>query len=132
MSEYRDLEDMIEVLNIAIIRQETEEQFFRRSSNASTSEFSRTMFSRISEELAAYVKTLEERREKLAIALNDLKAKGDIGTATGNFITVDPVCSMPISEKCNYTSVYKGKEYRFCTEDCKKAFDIDPEKYVKT
>jgi YHS domain-containing protein len=132
MSEYRDIEDMIEVLDIAIIRQETEEQFFQRSANASTSEFSRTMFSQISEELAAYVKTLEERREKLAIALNDLKAKGSVGTAMGNYITVDPVCSMPIGEKCNYTSVYKGKEYRFCTEDCKKAFDIDPEKYIKT
>jgi YHS domain-containing protein len=132
MSEHRDIEDMIEVLNIAIIRQETEEQFFRRSANASTSDFSRTMFARISGELSAYIKTLEERKEKLTAALKDLKVKGSTGTAFGNYVAMDPVCSMPITLECNYTSVYKGKEYRFCTDDCKKAFDIDPEKYIKT
>ena len=133
MSEYRDLEEMIEVLNVAIARQEAEEQFFRRSAKASTSEFSRTIFSEISEELTTYVNTLEKRREKLSSALNDLKSKGSIRINIEGNLTVDPVCSMPVEkDKCNYISNFKGKEYRFCTKDCKKAFDIAPEKYIKT
>jgi YHS domain-containing protein len=29
------------------------------------------------------------------------------------------------------TSEYKGQAYYFCAPGCKKAFDMDPEKYVK-
>ena len=29
-------------------------------------------------------------------------------------------------------SEYKGNTYFFCSEECKKAFDKDPERYVKT
>ncbi len=44
----------------------------------------------------------------------------------------DPVCSMKVDEaKATYTSTYQGKTYYFCSADCKKAFDLKPEKYVK-
>jgi len=45
---------------------------------------------------------------------------------------VDPVCKMEVdTEKAKWKSTYKGKTYYFCAPGCKKAFDEDPEKYVK-
>ena len=45
----------------------------------------------------------------------------------------DPVCGMNVDEKkaAAATSQYKGKTYYFCALGCKKAFDTDPEKYLK-
>ena len=44
----------------------------------------------------------------------------------------DPVCGMEVKEKAAAaTSTYKGKTYYFCALGCKKAFDNDPEKYLK-
>ncbi len=47
-------------------------------------------------------------------------------------IARDPVCGMDIEEStAAATSDYKGKKYYFCAMGCKKAFDKDPEKYLK-
>lgn len=44
----------------------------------------------------------------------------------------DPVCSMKVDEtKAKYTTTYQGKTYYFCSEDCKKAFELAPEKYAR-
>ena len=44
----------------------------------------------------------------------------------------DPVCGMEYDEKTAVaTSEYKGKTYYFCAVGCKKAFDTEPEKYLK-
>lgn len=44
----------------------------------------------------------------------------------------DPVCGMEVDEKkASATSEYKGKTYYFCAPSCKKAFDENPEKYLK-
>jgi YHS domain-containing protein len=43
----------------------------------------------------------------------------------------DPVCKMKIENECKISSTYKGKEYHFCSNDCKKAFEIAPEKYIE-
>ncbi len=44
----------------------------------------------------------------------------------------DPVCNMEVDEKkAAAKSEYKGKSYYFCAVGCKKAFDKDPEKYLK-
>ena len=44
----------------------------------------------------------------------------------------DPVCNMKVDEsKAKCRSTYQGKNYYFCSEDCKKAFDLRPEKYVE-
>lgn len=43
----------------------------------------------------------------------------------------DPVCNMNVDEEqARYTSTYQGKTWYFCSADCKKAFELDPEKYV--
>ncbi len=47
-------------------------------------------------------------------------------------MALDPVCKMQVEEKkAAATSVYKGTAYYFCAPGCKKAFDADPEKYLK-
>jgi Cu+-exporting ATPase len=47
-------------------------------------------------------------------------------------MAIDPVCKMTVNEKkAAATSEYKGKKYYFCAMGCKKAFDKDPEKYLK-
>lgn len=43
----------------------------------------------------------------------------------------DVVCGMSVDEKKAMKAVYKGKEFYFCSESCKKAFDKNPEKYAK-
>lgn len=44
----------------------------------------------------------------------------------------DLVCGMDVDEKkAAAASVYKGKTYYFCAKACKKAFDANPEKYLK-
>ncbi|MGH7583981.1 MAG: PCC domain-containing protein [Gemmatimonadales bacterium] len=44
----------------------------------------------------------------------------------------DPVCGMMIDPlKAAGTSTWKGVTYYFCSEDCKRQFDNDPEHYVE-
>jgi len=45
----------------------------------------------------------------------------------------DPICGMDVDEStASVTSVYKGQKYFFCAPGCKKTFDSDPEKYLKS
>lgn len=45
----------------------------------------------------------------------------------------DPVCHMDIKpEDAAATSEYQGTTYYFCAVGCKKAFDKQPDQYVKT
>ena len=47
-------------------------------------------------------------------------------------MAIDPVCKMTVDEQTAAAkSDYKGKTYYFCAVGCKKAFDADPEKYLK-
>jgi Cu+-exporting ATPase len=47
-------------------------------------------------------------------------------------MATDPVCKMVIEEsKAAGTSVYQGTTYYFCAASCKRAFDQDPQKYLK-
>jgi len=44
---------------------------------------------------------------------------------------IDPVCGMEVDpQKTKYKSVYKGKVYYFCSYQCKKVFDENPEYYL--
>ncbi len=44
----------------------------------------------------------------------------------------DPVCGMKVNPaNAAAKSVYKGQTYYFCSPGCKKAFDKEPQKYVK-
>jgi Cu+-exporting ATPase len=50
----------------------------------------------------------------------------------GTRMAIDPVCKMEVEEgKAAATSKYKGQIYYFCAVGCKKAFDENPEKYLK-
>jgi YHS domain-containing protein len=47
-------------------------------------------------------------------------------------MATDPVCMMQVDEKsAKFVSDYQGKKYYFCAPGCKKAFDSDPEKYIR-
>jgi len=44
----------------------------------------------------------------------------------------DPVCGMDVDPKTAAgKSEYKGQTYYFCSSGCKRAFDREPEKYLK-
>ena len=45
----------------------------------------------------------------------------------------DPVCGMDVDPKTAAgKSVYQGQTYYFCSTGCKKSFDKEPQKYVKS
>jgi Cu+-exporting ATPase len=47
-------------------------------------------------------------------------------------MTKDPVCGMQVDEnKTEFKSQYGGKEYAFCSEDCKNKFEQHPEQYAR-
>ena len=44
----------------------------------------------------------------------------------------DPVCGMQVDEKkAAATANYQGQPYYFCAEACRRAFEKDPDKYLK-
>lgn len=75
MSNFADLETMIEIFGLAIARQEAEEQFFRRSARASSDEMAQSLFTEIADDMKKYVKNLEQRKRKLHDALIALTAE---------------------------------------------------------
>lgn len=43
----------------------------------------------------------------------------------------DPVCGMEIEQEDAVASTeYEGSTYYFCSEDCREAFEEDPEDYA--
>lgn len=45
----------------------------------------------------------------------------------------DPVCGMNVDEnKAEYQTQHNGKQYNFCSEQCKKKFDQQPEQYARS
>jgi YHS domain-containing protein len=48
-------------------------------------------------------------------------------------MTKDPVCGMNVDENnSQYQSEHKGKQYSFCSEQCKNKFDQHPEQYARS
>jgi YHS domain-containing protein len=46
---------------------------------------------------------------------------------------IDPVCGMDVDPKSAAgSSIYQGKTYYFCSPGCKRDFDKEPQKYIKT
>lgn len=73
MHDYREIETMLEIVELAISRQEAEIDFFRRSAEASSSEAAKSLFVELAEELTVFCEGLEERRKNLLNTLNDLQ-----------------------------------------------------------
>jgi len=46
-------------------------------------------------------------------------------------VFLDPVCKKPVKKECQIISDFEGEQYRFCSEDCKRYFDLEPEKYTR-
>ncbi|MCE8425130.1 MAG: YHS domain-containing protein [Candidatus Methanoperedens sp.] len=47
-------------------------------------------------------------------------------------MAIDPICGMTVDEKtAKFKTDYKGTTYYFCAPGCKKAFESEPEKYLK-
>jgi hypothetical protein len=70
---------MIEILITVIATDEKEEEFFRRSANASSSEAAEALSLEIAEDLFSHRRTLEARKRKLVDALKDLESAQDTG-----------------------------------------------------
>ncbi len=46
---------------------------------------------------------------------------------------IDPVCGMQVNENtAQYKTEYNGKTYYFCAPGCKKVFESEPERYLKS
>lgn len=43
----------------------------------------------------------------------------------------DIVCDMDVNESSEFRSNYKGKNYVFCSANCKQNFDSNPKRYVR-
>lgn len=43
---------------------------------------------------------------------------------------VDLVCGMKVDKSEGYISKYKGKKYYFDKVECKKTFDMNPQKFI--
>lgn len=44
----------------------------------------------------------------------------------------DPVCNMEVDEmSAKHMAESEGKDYYFCSEDCKNKFKRNPEKFIK-
>ena len=47
-------------------------------------------------------------------------------------MTKDPVCGMKVDENNKqYQSEYGGKTYQFCSDQCKRKFDQQPQQYAQ-
>lgn len=58
-----------------------------------------------------------------------------VGMGIYGDLRLDPVCGMEVdevrAETLGLTSVFKGKTYYFCSEECKEEFDNNPEKFIE-
>ena len=51
--------------------------------------------------------------------------------AAGEGAQLDPVCRMAVSEEQPApVATYQDREYRFCSEDCRRRFLAAPSRYV--
>jgi YHS domain-containing protein len=46
-------------------------------------------------------------------------------------MATDPVCGMTVNtDTTQYTSEYEGQTYYFCAPGCKRAFEVEPQRYL--
>jgi YHS domain-containing protein len=65
------------------------------------------------------------------------RENGDIFALTkkslsGGIRMKDPVCGMSVDERSEFHTQFEGKKYFFCSEDCRKQFEAEPDEYVET
>ena len=48
-------------------------------------------------------------------------------------MTTDPVCGTELNEKnAEFQTQFAGKKYFFCSDECRKEFEQEPNVYVET
>jgi YHS domain-containing protein len=48
-------------------------------------------------------------------------------------MTEDPVCGIKIDDKqAEFQTMFAGKKYFFCSDECRKEFEERPDEYVET
>jgi Cu+-exporting ATPase len=48
-------------------------------------------------------------------------------------MTQDPVCGMRLDGRtAEFETRFAGKKYSFCSEECKKEFEADPDEFLET
>ncbi len=48
-------------------------------------------------------------------------------------MATDPVCGMKVDEKNPQAQIqFAGRKYYFCSEECRKEFEADPNEYLET
>lgn len=48
-------------------------------------------------------------------------------------MAIDPVCGMTIEDKKpEYQAMFAGKKYSFCSEECRREFEEQPEEFIET
>ena len=48
-------------------------------------------------------------------------------------MAMDPVCGIEVDERnLEFQTQFAGKKYFFCSEDCRKEFESEPQEYVET
>ena len=51
----------------------------------------------------------------------------------GEIMTTDPVCGMKVDERrSEHQTQFAGRKYFFCSDECRKEFEADPNEYVET
>ena len=47
-------------------------------------------------------------------------------------MTKDPVCGMKVDEnRAEFHTQFAGKKYYFCSDECRKEFEAEPDAYVE-
>ena len=48
-------------------------------------------------------------------------------------MTRDPVCGMKVDDnRAEFQTQFAGKKYFFCSDECRKEFEAEPDAYVET
>jgi YHS domain-containing protein len=53
------------------------------------------------------------------------------GHRTQKAEAVDPVCGMTVPTATAKSSMYDGRAYYFCSQDCREKFEASPKSYLK-
>ena len=48
-------------------------------------------------------------------------------------MVTDPVCGMKVNDNnSQFQTQFAGRKYYFCSDECRKEFEADPNEYVET
>jgi YHS domain-containing protein len=68
--------------------------------------------------------------KKLVLALSLLGGLGCTINGGATWDLKDPVCGVTcVGDKCEQET-FRGKQFYFCSQECRKRFDRDPDQYL--